>query len=223
MIKKLYVITKSSFFRYLAPLFLFLLIGCVQGSVQDPISIWVVYTIKIVAATLLFLALFRAHWHEIAGKIDVWSVVTGIVVLVVWLLHYKMFAGHVSASFDPTIFHSPAIAALAICIRVAGASIVTPVLEETIWRSFMMRYYIKEDFLSVPLGSYTFLSFWLTVLTFMAVHPMWQWGVAAFAGSAYGLYMVKSKSLTGCIVAHAVTNLGLSLYALLTHEWGLWG
>jgi len=43
-----------------------------------------------------------------------------------------------------------------------------------------------------------------------------------FAGMAYGLYLVQSKNLWGCIIAHAVTNLGLTFYILITGEWGLW-
>ncbi len=111
---------------------------------------------------------------------------------------------------------------IAIALRIAGACIMAPLLEETVWRSFIMRFMIKEDFLSVPIGTYRFYSFGFTVLTFAAVHPIWQWGASIFAGMAYGLYLVRSKNLKGCILAHAVTNFGLALYIVMTGEWGLW-
>jgi hypothetical protein len=33
---------------------------------------------------------------------------------------------------------------------------------------------------------------------------------------------VRTKSLGACVVAHAVTNLGLGIYIMVTRQWGFW-
>lgn len=221
--RKIKVLRENPYIRYLLPLLVFVVLGASQGMAENSPIFWSIYSFKIIATAALLWFLFRAHWQEIEGRPDVWSVITGIMVFVLWLVHYEIFSKNTTPAFDPHVFESPAMMALALGIRMIGAVLLVPLLEEIVWRSFIMRWLIKEDFLSVRLGSYTFFSFWLTVFSFMLVHPMWQWSVAAFAGFAYGFYLVRTRNLWGCIVAHAVTNLGISLYAIFTGTWGLWG
>jgi len=38
----------------------------------------------------------------------------------------------------------------------------------------------------------------------------------------YGLIVVWQKRLTGAVIAHATTNLGLGIYVLLTGSWQFW-
>lgn len=212
----------NPYIRYLAPLGVFLALGVVQGFATDPLPIWALYGLKVTVAAIVFWFLFSGHWHEIAGRFDIKAMLLGIAVCVIWIPYCHYFAPDAAATFDPS--ELPAMVAVAaIAVRILGASIVTPLIEETVWRSFIMRFLIKDDFLSVPLGAYTFWSFWGTALSFMIVHPMWQWPVALLAGVAYGYYLVRTKNLKGCIIAHGVTNLGISIYAIATGTWGLWG
>jgi membrane protease YdiL (CAAX protease family) len=103
-------------------------------------------------------------------------------------------------------------------IRLAGIALVVPVMEELFWRGFLMRWLIKEDFTSVPLGTYQPLSFWITTVCFAAVHgPEWPLGVVA--GVLYGVWFVRTKSLGNIMLAHGVTNLLLALYCLTTNDW----
>lgn len=218
---KLDALRRNPFFRYLAPFFLFMLLGSLQDLVTGE-AVWCVYALKLVAALGLFGWCFSGRWHEIEGRFDPLAILTGIAVLVVWITWCKLFPGGTPAMFNPAAFHSPVWLAVAIIVRITGACIAAPLLEEIVWRSFIMRFFIKEDFLSVPLGTYSAFSFWLTVLTFAFMHPLWQWGAAIFAGFAYSFYLVRSKNLAGCIIAHGVTNFGLAMYILISGEWALW-
>jgi len=223
MYEKSKILLNNPFFRYLAPLAVFMLLGVGQGVAHDPTLFWLGYAAKISATAAVFMLVFRYNWQEIEGKWDLKAVVSGLLVLAAWLAYYHAFKPPFTPAYDPALLPSSTVMIMAVFIRVLGAVTVTPLLEELVWRSFIMRFLIKEDFLSVRLGTYTFWSFWGTAATFMIVHPLWLWPVAAFAGIVYGAYLLRTKNLWGCIIAHGVTNLGLSLYALATGEWGLWG
>jgi CAAX prenyl protease-like protein len=78
-----------------------------------------------------------------------------------------------------------------------------------------------NDFRRVPLGAYTASSFWIGSLLFASEHgPYWEVGL--IAGIAYNWWIVHTKSLANCILAHAVTNGCLSVYVLATGQWRYW-
>ncbi|MDE3060199.1 MAG: CAAX prenyl protease-related protein [Pseudomonadota bacterium] len=212
----------NPFCRYLAPFLIWLLASAAQSAVPHSPLTWLTYAIKVIITVPVILLLFKGHWAEIEGRFDRRAVWAGLAVLAAWLGNYTLCCAHSSAAFNPATL-SPAMALLAMTVRLAGASTVVPFLEETVWRSFLMRFLIRNDFLSVPLGTYSAWAFWITTLIFAAMHPISLWPAAAFAGWAYGMYLVKTKNLVGCMIAHGVTNLGLGLYAIATQEWGLWG
>jgi hypothetical protein len=102
--------------------------------------------------------------------------------------------------------------------RLAGITLVVPVMEELFWRGFLMRWLINEDFTTVPLGAYQPLSFWITTACFAAVHGA-EWPLGVVVGVVYGVWFVRTKSLGNIMLAHGVTNLLLALYCLITNDW----
>ena len=105
-------------------------------------------------------------------------------------------------------------------VRLFGAVVVVPIIEELFWRSFLLRYLISPQFQSVPLGSVTPLSCIVTVLLFGVEHDLWLAGM--LAGLAYTFVLYRTGNLWACIVAHAVTNLLLGVHVLITGEWHWW-
>ncbi|MBN2566130.1 MAG: CAAX prenyl protease-related protein, partial [Candidatus Eisenbacteria bacterium] len=105
-------------------------------------------------------------------------------------------------------------------LRLLGASVVVPVMEELFWRSFLMRVLIGADFERVPLGTYRLFSFAVVALAFGCEHDRWLVGIAA--GLIYGGLLVWRRDLFTCMIAHAVTNLGLGIYVLKTQMWSFW-
>lgn len=206
---------QSPLFRYIAPFAALLLFSFPQGMV-DVSALWLAYSVKILAVAVLIIALFRGHWQEINGGFDWRAVGVGLGVLVLWIGNYHLLydATDPATPYD-TSFHY-------FVVRALGSSLVIPLVEELFFRSFFMRYLVQNNFLSVQLGRYTAFSFWGTAVFFALMHPAWQWGAALAAGAAYGAYLVKTKNLVGCIVAHATTNAGIALYVFLTGEWALW-
>ncbi|MCE1226571.1 MAG: CAAX prenyl protease-related protein, partial [Geobacteraceae bacterium] len=105
-------------------------------------------------------------------------------------------------------------------VRIIGASIIVPIMEELFWRSFLLRYLIDVDFESVPLGTYTPSSFLITIILFGFEHHLILAGIAA--GLAYNLLLYKTRSLALCIVSHSITNIILAGYVVCYMRWDLW-
>ncbi len=146
----------------------------------------------------------------------------GLLVLVLWIAPEGYFY-----QFDPRTGFNPyaltgtkGAAFGLIAVRLMGASIVVPIMEELFWRSFLMRYLIDVDFRSIAMGAFTWLSFLGVAVLFGLEHHRIVVGI--IAGLLYGLLLVYQKKLRGVVVAHAVTNFGLGVYVIATGNWAFW-
>ena len=84
-----------------------------------------------------------------------------------------------------------------------------------------MRWIVGGDFKKIPLGTYRALAFWLVALLFAAEHgPYWEVGLAA--GIIYNWWILRTRNLIDCVIAHAMTNGLLSVYILATHRFEYW-
>jgi CAAX prenyl protease-like protein len=105
-------------------------------------------------------------------------------------------------------------------IRLFGATMIVPVMEELFWRSFLIRYVMSSDFRSIRLGAFSVGSFVVTVVLFGLEHQLWLAGM--MAGAAYNVVLYRTGRIWPCILAHAVTNLILGGHVLMTGEWIWW-
>ena len=173
------------------------------------------------AAALVF------YWRRYDfGKRGGWlaGLLAGLLALGLWLLPGLLPGAEPrTAGFDPTYFsESPALYWLTVVARFARLVVIVPLLEEIFWRGFLLRYLIREDFSSVPPGTYEARSFFGVAVLFMLVHSMPDWPAAFLTGIIYNAVMIRTKSLTACVAAHAITNLGLGIYIMITKQWGFW-
>ncbi len=146
----------------------------------------------------------------------------GLLVLVLWIApegyFYQFEPGD---GFNPYAMTGSQSAAIAlIVVRIFGAAVVVPVMEELFWRSFLMRYLVDVDFRSVAMGAFTWLSFLGTAILFGLEHHRIVVGI--IAGLLYGLLLLRQQKLRGVVLAHGVTNLGLGIYVVLTGNWMFW-
>jgi CAAX prenyl protease-like protein len=150
------------------------------------------------------------------------AVAVGLMVLAAWILPEKILPQlGIDAAFNPNFFNWPPIAVWALmAVRLAGATIVVPVMEELFWRSFLLRYVINPDFSKIALGTFSWLSFAVVVVLFGIEHHRLIQGM--IAGAFYTALVIRQKSLRGCILAHGVTNLGLGVYVIATQQWIFW-
>ncbi len=107
-----------------------------------------------------------------------------------------------------------------VAVRMAGAALIVPVMEELFWRSFILRWLENASFLTVPPGTVGVRALAISSVLFATEHSLWLAGF--LAGLAYGWIYRKSGSLWSPILAHAATNLALGIYVLSTGAWDFW-
>jgi uncharacterized protein len=124
--------------------------------------------------------------------------------------------------FAPGKFPSPTIAWAFVAVRIIGAVLVVPVMEELFWRDFLWRQIIApNDFKLARVGEFEWTAFLIIPLVFAAVHGNW-WLTSIVWALMIGALLVYTKSLGACIIAHATTNLLLAAYVLKWKDWAFW-
>ncbi len=159
------------------------------------------------------------------------SILIGIVVFVIWIApdliapwwHHLLpfenaIVGHPAGNTPPPSKNDPVF----LFFRIAISAIAVPILEELFWRGWLMRWLIdSRDFWKVPLGTYAPVAFWLTALLFASEHGSF-WDVGLAAGIIYNWWMVRTRNVWDCILAHAVTNGVLAAYVVVAGQWQYW-
>ena len=109
-----------------------------------------------------------------------------------------------------------------VAIRMIGAVLVVPVMEELFWRDWLWRTTIApNDFKLAKVGEWDWKAVLLVTGLFATVHGNW-WLTAIVWAAMVGALLVYTKSIGACIIAHATTNLLLAIYVLYTRDGGFW-
>ena len=149
----------------------------------------------------------------------VWGVGAGVAVFVLWVvLDVEPFAFPAEGGFDPRSGGSVDLRFAA--MRLAGATLVVPVMEELFWRSFILRWLQRPAFLSVNPRTVGLRALIFSSVLFATEHRLWLAGL--LAGLAYGWLYKRSGNLWVPILAHALTNGLLGAYVLATGSWSFW-
>ena len=212
---------------YVAPFVVFL--GFLALDHVLPLSPAVLYPVRavLVLATLATVSRRVIPWRP---SVPVLSGLVGIAVFAVWvapdllwpnLRTHWLFQNFLTGAAQSTL--SPALQANAafLAARVFGSVVLVPILEELFWRGWLMRWLITADFRKVPIGSYTPTSFWVTALLFASEHGSY-WDVGLAAGIIYNWWVVRTRNLADCMLAHAVTNALLAAYVVRFEQWQYW-
>jgi uncharacterized protein len=149
------------------------------------------------------------------------AVIVGLMAIAIWIgidPFYPKFGS--GTAFDPTTIPSLAQRNVFLAFRVVGAVIVVPVMEELFWRAFLIRWLVNEDFKNVAVGTFTGLSFAVTVGMFGAEH--YQWLAGLICGALYNWLYYKRKDVFSCVIAHAVSNAALAAWVLARGDWKFW-
>ena len=211
-------------------------------------SLLYLYPVKAVVVSLLLILFLKNYdelrfsdWKNLPATIV--SCIVGVIVFVLWinmawtiqdistLLHsvseqiglgssWPAQSPPPATGYDPYLVQDTFTRNLLIFSRLAGASLVVPVMEELFWRSFLLRYLVNNDFTRVAVGTFTWGSFLIIALLFGLEHDYLLAGM--MAGVAYNLLAVYTKSIAHCVLAHGVTNLILGIYVLNSGKWQFW-
>ena len=56
----------------------------------------------------------------------------------------------------------------------------------------------------------------------MLEHQPADYPAALLTGALFNWIAIRTRSLSSCILAHAITNLLLGFYIMATRQWGFW-
>lgn len=209
---------KSSCIPYIFPFALFAV--CIYVGLLFNISQRFMYPVKTVLVASSLIYFWNAYKQEIRFSFSWLPVISGILVFFIWVVFEGMYPQIGHSEFNPYDYASGYGVYFIITFRLIGATLVVPLMEELFWRSFALRFAIKSDFKSVPLGQFSWFSFIFISILFGLEHERWLVGI--FAGMVYSGTLYRSKNLFDPILSHAITNFLLGMYVLLTHQWSFW-
>jgi CAAX prenyl protease-like protein len=193
-----------------------------QGRLGSTSQYWLYGLKTVIGAWLLWLV--RPYVKEMRWKFSMEAAAVGIAVFAAWVGldgHYPMLAQR-AENFNParTYGSGNALALAFVVVRMIGSSLVVPPLEEVFYRSFLYRFLIKSDFLSVPLSRLDWRAFLFAGAIFGVSHYEWLPGI--LCAFAYQGLVIRTNRLGDAMTAHAVTNFLLGLWILTRHAYYFW-
>lgn len=190
----------------------------------SPAELRWMYGVKI-AAVMLVLALNWRHYSELSSPRIRWYAATvagaaGLLVLALWI---SLDAGWMvigsPAGFDPRGAGGRIDWPLAL-LRIGGAALVVPLMEELFWRSFLMRWIDAADFEKIDPAQISVKSFIIGAVLFGFEHNLWLAGIVA--GVVYSALYMRHRTVWSPVLAHAVTNGLLGVWVISTGNWTYW-
>jgi CAAX prenyl protease-like protein len=204
------------------PFVLFVVLTFCQGHFGEEPRYWLYLAKTIVGAWMIW-----EMWPlvtEMRWAVSAEAIGVGVGVFVMWVGLDRFYPklSRPIAPWNPhaQFGHNSALAWVFIYGRILGSSLVVPPLEETFYRSFIYRYLIKSDFLTVPLNQLRWLPLLMTAALFGFSHYEWLAGI--LCGLAYHWLVIRKNRLGDAMTAHAITNLLLGLWAVWRGDWHFW-
>jgi CAAX prenyl protease-like protein len=219
MYKKLF---NSPILVRVIPFAAFAALTLLQGRFGDASQYWI-YALKTVFGAWM-IWLVRSYIKEMRWKFSWEAVMVGVVVFLAWVGldgYYPIIAPR-TGIFNPARIYGEGsvLTIFFIAVRVIGSSLVVPPLEEVFYRSFLYRYFIKSEFLQIPLKHFSWKSFLIIGAVFGIGHYEWLPGI--LCAFAYQGLVCRKNRLGDAITAHAITNFLLALWIIFRQAYYFW-
>jgi CAAX prenyl protease-like protein len=150
-----------------------------------------------------------------------WLYDRGVVGEIAWL----GFTSRSGDGFDPTLWQDqPAVYWGAVVMRFLRMVVAVAFAEELFWRGFLWRMISDpyRDFSGVPFAQWN----WKSLVAVVALFTLAHTGPDRAAAFLYALIIsgvyLRTRSVGACVLAHAVSNLILGVYVMMTRQWGFW-
>ncbi len=221
---------KRQLFAHALPMSLFILLLGLNDALKRPRGallltapeFWIYPLQTFLCAGLLvyFWRAYRFHPLQRSGL----TIGIGLLVFLVWIAPQQFLHSPARlVGFNPDLLAAdPALYWPTLLLRFLRLVLIVPLVEEIFWRGFLLRFLISEKFTTVPFGAFSWVSFSVVTLAFGLSHSMADWPAGLVTGALYNLVAYRTKSLTACVLAHALTNLALGLWIVATKQWGFW-
>lgn len=215
---------------YVAPMLLFVgLLALVGGLHTIDHAAWLshceywIYPLQTILCGVLAIVFWREYPLSNPKRAFI-GIGVGILVFVMWISPQAWFGFAArTEGFNPEFFgRESALYWPNVGFRFLRLVVVVPLVEEIFWRGFLLRYLIREDFESIAIGTFSWVSFLVVAAAFAFSHSSADWAAAFVTGMLYNAVAYWTKSLSTCVLTHAITNLLLGLWIMHTGQWGFW-
>jgi CAAX prenyl protease-like protein len=214
---------QPAFAPYVLPFGVFLLFLAIRPIL--PVPQWARFAIELA----VILAISRSVLDKAPSR-PFFSILLGIAVFLLWVAPEHFYPAW--RSLPP--FHNSVVGAATattteaekhgiffLAFRVLMSVVAIPILEELFWRGFLMRWLINRDFRSIPLGTWNIEAFLIVAILFATEHGPY-WDVGLLTGFIYNAWMIRTRNLWDCILAHATTNACLAAFVIGGGHWQYW-
>ena len=195
------------------------------------------YTFRIVA-TVAAVMLFLPTYRRIPLRMSLWALAAGGMGGVLWIAicRWGLEARLAEAlglgdwgswgrrvGFNPfeALEDSPVGLGAFLAVRFLGLVLVVPLIEEFFLRGFLMRFFVRADWWTIPLGTVTVGMAGVATLYGVLSHAAEPLAAAVWFTWITLLY-AHTRNLWDCVVAHAITNAMLGVYIVICSDWALW-
>lgn len=213
------------------PFAVFVGLLAIQPSLAPHVQAWGfdprwLYAIRIILVGGLLGLWWRYYTelHSFAGMSGVRvaaCVIAGLVTFVLWInLDFEWARFGNGGGFDPTLDGGSAVAWQFLFFRLLGLAVLVPVMEELFWRSFLLRWLDRHDFLLQDPAQVSVRAVLISAVIFALEHTLWLAGFAA--GLIYALVYLFGRNLWLAVISHATTNAALGWWILATRQWQFW-
>lgn len=148
------------------------------------------------------------------------AVGAGLAVFVAWITFDSGWAAFETGPGLAPLRADGALDPALVAMKLVGLVLVVPVMEELFWRSLVMRWIDRRDFLAMDPRAASLAAVGVSAALFALEHSLWFAGL--LAGVVYAWLYRRSGNLWTAILAHATTNGALAAWILATRRWELW-
>ena len=196
------------------PFVVFLVLTSCQGSLGPESHFWVYLAKCVIGAWMIWVT-----WplvSEMRWAISFEALIAGTLVFILWValdVLYPKFS-QPNDSWDlQKQFASPSVMVWFFAgVRLAGSTLLVPMLEEVFYRSFLYRYILAPNWMFTAYNSFAVKPFLITSIVFGFTHQQWLAGIVC--GMIYQLLVIRTNRIADAITAHAVTNLLLGAWVI---------
>jgi exosortase E/protease (VPEID-CTERM system) len=173
-----------------------------------------------VAAAALALWYFRKLYSGLGWTWSWQAVGMGALVFLLWMTLNPTADSGGSGLGEELAELAPWSAAAWLVFRVLGSVVTVPLVEELVFRGYLLRKLIAQDFEQVPLSRFTWWSFLSSSMLFGLLHSSWFAGT--LAGMGYALALYRRGQIGDAVAAHVTTNALIAAWVLAWQDWSLW-
>jgi CAAX prenyl protease-like protein len=207
----------------IAPFAVYAVLTPLQGQFGPESHYWLYIVKTLLAAWVIWEV--RPYVQEMRWKVSWEAIVVGVAIFAAWVgldgLYPRIGKLDPGASPFQQFGQGSAMAWFYIVAHIAGMTLVVPPAEEVFYRSFVYRFFVRINFLTMPLRQFHGLSFVVTSVIFGLMHPD-RWLAGILCGLAYQWLVIRKDRLGDAMTAHAITNFLLGTWIVWKSAWTFW-